>query len=229
MNVAVILFFILTACAGLAQSQERSPSSSPAEERSFTAVGRIGDPGYRSFFMFSTKDGGYTVRADGYSESSSGKARPRNFSLPLGRSGHMVRFYFLEHENDLLLIYELSDERLGWGYLVRLNQKTLKPKWVIPINGFNIGPGLVDTTNDVYLSAANLFARVDLKTGNYVWQQEDPQKQFPLGFDGFRLPQFEGERVLFAEDRQKVKRWKLKNRAERSLQCAINRELGLFC
>jgi len=57
-------------------------------------------------------------QADGYAESSSGKARPRNFSLPLGQSGHMVRFYFLEYENDLLLIYELSDERLGWGYLV---------------------------------------------------------------------------------------------------------------
>jgi hypothetical protein len=205
MNVAVILFFILMACAGPAQSQEPAPSSSAPEERSFTAVGRIGDPGYRSFFMFSTKGGGYTIRADGYAESSSGKARPRNFSLPLGRTGHMVRFYFLEHEDDLLLIYELSDERLGWGYLVRLNQKTLKPKWAIPINGFNIGPGLVDTTSDVYLSAANLFARVDLKTGKYVWQLEDPQKQFPLGFDGFRLPQLEGDRVFFSEDRPRGK------------------------
>jgi len=204
MNVAAILFLILTAWAGPCQSQEPSPSSSP-EERSFAAVGRIGDPGYRSFFMFKTKDGGYTIRADGYAESSSGKARPRNFSLPLGRSGHMVRFYFLEHENDLLLIYELSDERLGWGYLVRLNQKTLKPKWVIPINGFNIGPGLVDTTGNAYLSAANLFARVDLKTGTFVWEQQDPQKQFPLGFDGFRLPHLEGDRVLFSEDRQKGK------------------------
>jgi len=116
-----------------------------------------------------------------------------------------VRFYFLEHENDLLLIYELSDERLGWGYLVRLNQKTLKTKWALPINGFNIGPGLVDTASDAYLSAANLFARVNLKTGTYVWQQVDPQKQFPLGFAGFLLPQFEGDRVLFSEDRQKGK------------------------
>lgn len=205
MNVKVILFFILIVCAGPAQSQEPSPGSAPAEERAFTAVGRIGDPGYRSFFMFATKGGGYTIRADGYAESSSGKERPRNFSLPLGRSGHMVRFYFLEHEHDLLLIYELSDERLGWGYLVRLNQKTLKPKWVLPINGFNIGPALVDVTSDAYLSAANLFARVDLKTGKYVWQQEDPQKQFPLGFDGFRLPQLEGDRVLFSEDRQNGK------------------------
>ena len=204
MKTAVVLAFVLVVCAGLAQSQEPS-TILPAEERTFTAVGRIGDPGYRSFFMFSTKGGGYTVRADGYAESSSGKARPRNFSFPLGRSGHMVRFYFLEYENDLLVIYELSDERLGWGYLVRLNPKTLKPKWAIPINGYNIGPGFVDTTSDAYLSAANLFARVDLKTGKYVWQQEDPQKQFPLAFDGFRLPVLQSDRILFSEDRPKGK------------------------
>jgi hypothetical protein len=205
MKAAVTLLFVLMACAGPVQSQAPSSQSSPAEERPFTAVGRIGDPGYRSFFIFPTRNSGYTIRADGYAESSSGKARPRNFSLPLGQSGHMVRFYFLEYENDLLLIYELSDERLGWGYLVRLNQKTLRPKWALPVNGFNIGPGLVDRASDAYLSAANLFARVDLKTGTYVWQQVDPQKQFPLGFAGFRLPQFEGDRVLFSEDRQKGK------------------------
>ena len=204
MKVVVVLFFILLACAWPARSQEPSLSS-PAEERSFTAVGRIGDPGYRSFFTFSTKGGGYIFRADGFAEVSQGKARPRNFSVPLGGSGHMVRFYFLEHENDLLLIYELSDERVGWGYLVRLNQKTLKPKWAIPINGFNIGPALVDTTSNVYLSAANLLARVDLKTAKYVWQQENLQKEFPLGFRGFRLPQLEGDRVLFSEDRQNGK------------------------
>ena len=122
------------------------------------------------------------------------------FSLPLGRSGHIVRFYFLEYENDLLLIYELNNERLGWGYLVRLNQRTLKLKWAIPINGYNIGPGIVPAASEVYLSAANLFARLDLNTGKYVWQQEDPQKQFPLRFSGFRLPVLAGDHVLFAED-----------------------------
>jgi hypothetical protein len=197
--VAKILSTLLI-CAAAVLAQDSSPLT---EQRSFEAVERIGDPGYRSFFMFSTDGRGYTVRADGYSESGNGKERPRNFSLPLGRSGHLVRFYFLEYENDLLLIYELSDERLGWGYLVRLNQKTLKVKWAIAINGYNIGPGLVETANDVYLSAANLFARFDLKTGKYVWRQEDPQKQFPLAFNGFQLPVVEGDRLLYTEDRPK--------------------------
>ncbi len=195
--VAKVLSMLLI-CAVPVIAQESSPST---EKRSFEAVERIGDPGYRSFFMFSTDGRGYTIRADGYAESGTGKERPRNFSLPSGRKGHMVRLYYLVYENDLLLIYEFSDARLGWGYLVRLNQRTLKVKWAIAINGYNIGPGLMETTNDVYLSAANLFARFDLRTGKYVWQQEDPQKQFPLAFSGFQLPVVEGDHLLFTEDR----------------------------
>jgi outer membrane protein assembly factor BamB len=168
-------------------------------------VERIGDPGYRSFFMFSTNGRGYTIRADGYAESGTGKGRSINFHLPMGRSGHLVRCYFLEYENDLLLMYELSDQRLGWGYLVRLNEKTLKTKWAIPINGYNIGPALVEAANEVYLSAANFLARLDLTTGKYVWQQADPQKQYPLAFNGFRLPVLDGSRVLFAEERPQGK------------------------
>jgi len=203
MKLAIRLLLGLLLCAAPIVAQE--PSSPVSEERSFTPVERIGDPGYRSFFMFSTNGSGYTIRADGYAESGTGKGRSRNFNLPLGRSGHVVRFYFLEYENDLLLIYELNDQRLGWGYLVRLNQRTLKTKWAIPINGYNIGPALVEAANEVYLSAANLLARLDLTTGKYIWQQEDPQKQFPLAFNGFRLPVLDGPRVLFAEDRPKGK------------------------
>ena len=98
--VAKVLSMLLI-CAVPVIAQESSPST---EKRSFEAVERIGDPGYRSFFMFSTDGRGYTIRADGYAESGTGKERPRNFSLPSGRKGHMVRLYYLVYENDLLLI-----------------------------------------------------------------------------------------------------------------------------
>jgi hypothetical protein len=201
LTVVVFLWVLVSAVPALAQEL----SSTVSEERGFTPVERVGDPGLRSFFMFSTNGRGYTIRADGYAESGTGQGRARTFSLPLGRGGRLVRFYFLEYENDLLLIYELSNGRLGWGYLVRLNQKTMKTNWAIPINGYNIGPGLVERADEVYLSAANLFARFDLTTGKYVWQQEDPQKQFPLAFSGFQLPVLDGSHVLFAEDRAKGK------------------------
>jgi outer membrane protein assembly factor BamB len=203
MKLAVSMCLCVLVCVGVVRGQETSAPVS--EERSFTTVERIGDPGYRSFFMFSTNGRGYTIRADGYAESGTGKGRSTNFTLPMGRSGHLVRVYFFEYENDLLLMYELSDQRLGWGYLVRLNEKTLKTKWAIPINGYNIGPALVEAANEVYLSAANFLARLDLTTGRYVWQQEDPQKQYPLAFNGFRLPVLDGARVLFTEERPQGK------------------------
>src|ERR1043166_8295806 len=163
MKLAIKAVLGVLLCATPILAQEATPPG--PEERSFTAVDRIGDPGYRSFFMFSANGWGYTIRGDGYAESGNGKGRARTFSLPLGRSGMLVRFYFLEYGNDLLLIYELSSNRLGWGFLVRLDQKTLKAKWAIPINGYNIGPGLVNSASEVYLSAANLLARLDLNTG----------------------------------------------------------------
>jgi hypothetical protein len=215
MRIAAIGFMVLIAAVAPARAQDSERAVS-AEQRDFTAVGAIGDPGYRSFFMFKTESGGYTIRADGYAESSSGKARPRNFSLPLGRNGHMVRFYFLEYEGDLLLVYEGSDGEFGWGYVLRLNQKTLKPKWAAPINGFNIGPAILEA-NCAYLSAANLFAKIDLQTGKYLWQQEDPQKQYALSFNGFRLPSIDGERILFLEDRSKGKTVELNKASGRIL------------
>jgi hypothetical protein len=174
-------------------------STPPVEPKAFSRVESVGD-GYRAFFMFETSGPRYTVRADGFAEQSAiGKGRPQNFTLRVGRNGRIVRFYFVEDEGDLLLIYEGSDKQYGWGYLVRLNQKTLKTKWAAPISDFNLGPGLVED-NYVYFSAANLLAKIDLHSGAYVWQLEDMQRKYTLSFDGFQLPSIMGERVMFHED-----------------------------
>jgi outer membrane protein assembly factor BamB len=189
----------------VAAAQESNPQSTPAPgSRAFSKVESLGD-GTRAFFMFGTSGPGYTIRADGFAERSAiGKGRPANFSLRVGRNGRLVRFYFLEHEGDLLLIYEASDKQFGWGYVVRLNQKTLKIKWAAPVSDFNLGPGLVED-NYLYFSAANLLARIDLRTGSYVWHQDDVQRKYALSFGGFRLPSITGDQVFFHEDGDKGK------------------------
>jgi hypothetical protein len=187
---------LLLAAPGQQPTQQ---SSVAAEPRAFTRVESLGD-GTRAFFMFATEARGYTIRADGFGEqSAAAKGRPANFSLKVGRGGLIVRFYFLEHEGDLLLIYEASDKTSGWGYVVRLNQKTLKPKWIAPVSGFNLGAGLVEG-DDMYFSAADLLAKLDLHSGAYVWKQEDVQKKYGLTFDGFRQPSVHEEQVSFHED-----------------------------
>ena len=196
---------MVTLLALVAPAQEPNHQSSAASEpKAFSKVESLGD-GSRAFFMFGTNGPGYTIRADGFAEQSAlGKGRPSNFTLRVGRNGRIVRFYFLEYEGDLLLIYEGSDKQYGWGYVVRLNQKTLKTKWAAPVSDFNLGPGLVED-NYLYFSAANLLARIDLHTGDYAWHQEGVQRKYALSFDGFRLPSITGERVFFQEDGEKGK------------------------
>lgn len=199
-SLRILTSIMLMLLALAAPAQEPSHQSTPAPEpRAFSKVESLGD-GTRAFFMFSTNGPGYTIRADGFAEqSATGKGRPTNFSLRVGRNGLIVRFYFLEDDGDLLLIYEGSDKQYGWGYVVRLNQKTLKPKWAAPVSDFNLGPGFVED-NFLYFSAANLLAKIDLHSGAYLWRQEDVQKKYALSFDGFRLPSITGDRVSFHED-----------------------------
>jgi outer membrane protein assembly factor BamB len=187
-----------------ANSLQDPQPNSPADARAFSKVESLGD-GTRAFFMFGTSGPGYTIRADGFGERSGiGKGRPANFSLRVGRNGHIVRFYFHEHEGDLLLIYEVGDKQVGWGYVIRLDQKTLKTKWAVPVSDFNLGPGFVED-NSIYFSAANLLARIDLRTGAYVWHHEGVQRKNALSFDGFQLPSITGDRVFFHEDGDKGK------------------------
>ena len=177
-----------------------SKASAPLEPKAFTAVDLIGE-GTRSFFVFAVEGFHYIIRADGHAESDDGKPKSRNFELRVGRNGHLVRVYFAEYERDLLLIYEASDKQYGWGYVMRMDQKTMKPRWLKAVSSFNIGPGLIEA-DCVYLSATDLLARMDLRTGNYVWEQ---QEQSVHSSEGFRLPAVNGERLLFIEDAENGK------------------------
>lgn len=184
------------------QAQETKPET--LKQEAFTRIEAQGLDKWRSFFVYTTNGYSYISRADGHSQSTAGNDRPRNFQLRLGLHGHLERFYFVEHEADLLMIYEVSDEHSGWGYVVRFDQKTLKPRWIKPLSGLNIGPALIEG-DYAYLTAANLLIKIDLRSGVFVWQQEDFQKQYALSSEGFRLPSILGDRVFFQEDAESGK------------------------
>ncbi len=135
------------------------------ETGAFEQARRIGAAGETSFFVFSTSVGNYTLRHDGFCEVSV-NAKRRTFWLKVG--GRAERVYFYEYQGDLLLLYEGSD---GTGYLSRVNQQTRKTRWLTPIKAYNIGPSLVE--GDIaYFGAVNVLAKVDLKTGTYLWKNE---------------------------------------------------------
>jgi hypothetical protein len=208
MKVTLVLLVVL-AIAVSAQQPAVSPqqpadqSTAASEPRAFTNV-EVSGEGFRSFFVFSSDPFHYTIRSDGFAESDSGQRRRTNFNLRVGRNGYLVRVYFTEYEGDLVLIYEASDKQYGWGYVERLDQKTSKPRWLKAVSGFNIGPGLVEGSY-AYLSAADLLAKIDLRSGSYVWQQQGFEKQYALSPGGFRSPYINRDRVIFEEDAENGK------------------------
>src|SRR5215217_1318080 len=108
-------------------------SSSGINPEAFALADRIGEPNARSFFLLSSSAGNYTIRQDGMGEFTSPKGLRRVFYLTLGAKGRIERVYFLEHEGDLFLLYEVHDATSEWSYLLRMEQQKRKPRWLTPL------------------------------------------------------------------------------------------------
>lgn len=125
---------IVVVCLGvlILWSVAIAASSSP-EPEAFALADRIGEPNARSFYMFSTSVGNYTIRQDGMGEFTSPTGLRRVFYMKLGAKGRIERVYFLEHERDVFLLYEVHDATSEWAYLMRMEQQKRKPRWVTPL------------------------------------------------------------------------------------------------
>ena len=89
----------------------------------FALADRVGEPGERSFFLFSTSAGNYVVRHDGMGEFSSPKGMRRVFRLNVKERIDQV--YFLEHEGDVFICYEVNETT----FVVRMEQTKRKIRW----------------------------------------------------------------------------------------------------
>jgi hypothetical protein len=99
------------------------------KSETFVLADRVGEPGERSFFLFSTSAGNYIVRQDGMGEFSSPKGMRRVFNLRVGGRSRIEQIYFLEHEGDVFIFYEVNDS----AFLVRMEQTRRKIRWITPI------------------------------------------------------------------------------------------------
>ena len=98
----------------------------------FALADRVGEPGERSFFLFSTSVGNYIVRQDGMGEFSSPKGMRRVFSLRV--KGRIERIYFLEHEGDVFICYEVNEG----AFVVRMEQTKRKIRWSASIEQMGV-------------------------------------------------------------------------------------------
>jgi hypothetical protein len=108
-----------------------------SKSEAFTLADRVGEPNARAFFLFSTSAGNYTIRHDGMGEVSSPAGMRRVFNLKVEAKMRVERIYFLEHDGDLFLLYEVSGQQY---YLLRMEQKKRKPRWLTPLPGVSEAP-----------------------------------------------------------------------------------------
>ena len=116
--------------------------SSPKSE-AFALADCVGEPNARSFFVFSTSAGNYVIRQDGMGEVTLPQGLRRVFYLKLGAKGRLERVYFLEHQGDLFLLYEVHDATSEWAYLLRMEQKKRKPRWLTPLPSVEIDAPII--------------------------------------------------------------------------------------
>lgn len=120
-NLLVVCLTLLMATVG---------SAYVPKPESFTLAERVGELNERAFFVWSTSAGSYIVRHDGMGEFTSPAGLRRVFYLKVGPKARMDQVFYLEHQGDLFLLYEVREQGF---YLVRMEQKKRKPRWLTPL------------------------------------------------------------------------------------------------
>lgn len=133
---------LLVVCLGVAVLWSVALGASPLSE-TFALAERVGEGNERSFFVLSTSAGNYVIRHDGMGEFTSPAGLRRVFMLRVGSKARIDRMYFLEHQRDLFLMYEVHDASSQRAYLVRMEQTKRKARWITEIDGTDLGAPLI--------------------------------------------------------------------------------------
>jgi len=155
---------IVVLCLGVAVLWSVA-SGVAASPEPFTLADRVGEGNERSFFTLSTSIGGYVIRHDGMGEYTSPAGLRRVFMLKVGAKARIDRMYFLEHQRDLFLLYEVHDASSQWAYLVRMEQTKRKARWITEVDGKDLPAPVIEgefvVIHSVEFSKANGLVRQD--------------------------------------------------------------------
>lgn len=123
---------LVAVCLGVLVWGSTVPGSTRASE-TFELADQLGGPHTRSFFFFSTAVGRCVIRHDGMGEVHTRTGRKRVFYLSVGAKARIDRIYFLEHEGDLLLLYEVHDASSQAAFLTRMDLQKKKARWTTAV------------------------------------------------------------------------------------------------
>jgi hypothetical protein len=149
-------------------------------------------------FEFEMKGFAYHIRQNGNGRRTKGK-RSRGFNLRLDSGDSVSQLFYTEFEGDLLLLLHVGGA--GSGVVTRLEQPSMRGLWRQRIAASDVGHPLRDG-HDLYVTGAGFVGKLDLRTGEYVWQHgglADARGGGPKPLKAFDEPELKGDAVLFRE------------------------------
>jgi|GEM_PF-1895366 len=164
---------LLLPAASIAAAQGPAAAPPPASERHGFRPGvitRETPDGPIDAFEFELSGSAYRVRVNGAGRRTK-EGGTRLFNLRLDGRDSIRNLYYAEYEGNLLLACEVSDGETGAGFVVRLEQPSMRARWRREVPTPGLGPPARDGAS-LYLTAMGFVARLDLRTGEYVWRQE---------------------------------------------------------
>lgn len=177
----------------------------PRQSKGFERARQVRAPSSSGSMAFEFEAGGfsYHVASNGNGRRTKGN-KTRRFNLRFDGPDFMEGLRFAVYEGDLLLVCELNDGESAGGLFVRLEQPSMRALWRQPVPTFNLGEPLREGRH-LYLTGIGFVAKLDLSTGEFVWQHEDLYGETEAaragvpqdGFNSFETPELAGETVLF--------------------------------
>lgn len=197
---------LLSALLALAVASAEAEGVEPSTTTAATQPAVSDLPVRPTKFTFTIANYRFLVDENGKGSRVRPGGRPQSFLLTVN-DGDIERIQYLEFRNFVVVIYELNDGESGWAHVVALDNQTLKRKWLARVPTFNIGQGILDAPY-LYLSGTGFVAKLDLKSGRYVWKHDrlyipgfwNSKGQYEVGyFNSFLPPRLERNIVVFPE------------------------------
>jgi hypothetical protein len=140
----------------------------------------------------------YEIDAHGKGVRSRAIGVTAKFAIELYPKYYIEGIQFAEYDGDLLLVYSVSDGEAGGGIVTRLDGVSLSPKWSVPIDGFNLSPGIVER-GFLYQAAFGFVSKLDLSNGHFAWKHGRLYDRKRYSFNAFEAPEVQEDQVLFRE------------------------------
>jgi hypothetical protein len=196
---AFLVALLLAACAVAQQAMPRRTSSHLFERARQVPEAPPGGHAEPEAFEFELSGYSYRVARNGAGRRAKNDA-VRLFNLQLAGTDWIERVYFSEYDDNVVLVCGVRDAETGAGFAARLEQPSMRARWKTELPAFNVGQPLRDGPH-LYLTGIGFVAKLDLRTGLFVWRHRRLSGRGGEGtFNSFGPPEVSGDAVLFREE-----------------------------